>query len=173
MTAFVIIITGIIRGIQAIIWNVDKDGKAVRRVSRLRIRKAADLITSNFIDSKQLFVQVNKELPNVVLINDIDVNKAIKLIDEKLDNIRAVYKHRQFDFTEQQIVFSMIIIVTSDGSIVEISSIYNYVELLYTEDQALWADALAKELSALRLNVTDRSSIARNVCVRGFAGREN
>src|SRR5690349_14352894 len=146
MTAFVIIITGVIRGIMAVVGNLDKG--TVRRLSRLRIRRTAGLITNNFIDSKQLFVQLNKELPNVMLLSGIDVNKAIQLIDAKEDNIRTVYKHRQFDFAEQQTVFNMIIIVTGDGCIVEISSIYNYVELLYTADQTLWADALAKELSA-------------------------
>src|SRR6059058_5532274 len=105
MTAFVIIVTGIIRGLMAVVRNVDKDAKAVKRLSRLRIRKASDLIASNFIDSKQLFVQVNKELPNVTLINGIDVNKATQLIDTKLGKIKAVYRHRQFDFTEQQVVF--------------------------------------------------------------------
>jgi hypothetical protein len=172
MISFLPIIAAIIRGIIAV-WNVDKEKSVVRRgVSRLRIRKAVALLANNFIDSKQLFVQLNRELPNVMLINGIDVNKAIILIEAKLDNIRAVYRHEQFDFADQQIVFNMIIIVTRDGRIVEISSIYNYVELLYTADQAQWADYMAKELSTFRLNVAD-GAIARNVRITGFAGREN
>jgi hypothetical protein len=172
MISYFLIIVAIVRIIIAV-WNGDKNEITIkRRLSKIRIRKAAGLIASNFIDSKQLFVQLNEELPNVTLINEINVNKAIQLIEANLDNVKAVYKHRQFDFEGQEIVFNMIIIVTGDGNIVEISSIYNYVELLYTAEKALWADCLAKELSAFRLNIADRA-IARNVCITGFAGQAN
>ena len=171
MILFVIIIAAIILDFM-VFWNVGKDGRLVRGLSRLRIRKAAGLFDINFIDSKQLFVQLNKELPNVMFINDIDVDKAIMLMESRLDNVRAVYRHEQFDFTEQQVAFNMVVIVTRDGCIIEISSIYNYVELLYTIDQTPWANCLAKDLSAFRLNTAD-SAIARNVCVTGFAGQVN
>jgi hypothetical protein len=138
---------------------------------RLRISKASGLIANNFIDSKQLFVKLNKELPNVMLINGVDVKSAFSLLLERLgNNVRTVYRHEQFDFSEQQIFFNMVIIVLNDKSIIEVGR--GYVELLYTSAKVPWAESLVQELSAFQLSTIGKASTS-NVCVTGFAGQIN
>ncbi len=134
---------------------------------KLRITKGTRLIDNNFIDSKQLFVKMNKELPNVMLINGIDMTSAFSLLLERLgNNVRTVYRHEQFDFTEQQVVFNMVIIVLNDKSVIEVGS--SYVELLYTSAKMPWAASLVQELSAFQLSTIGKAS-SGNVCITGFA----
>jgi hypothetical protein len=171
MTPFVIIAVVIVRVIISVCKSAENNKTVARRFRKLRISSGTGLIANNFVDSRQLFVKLNKQLPNVMLINGIDVSQAVKLLEAKLDSsIKTVYKHRQFDFNERQIVFNMMIIVTSNNRIIEVGN--SYVELLYAAEHASWADCLAKELSAFQLCST-ATSFAKTVCVRGFAGQVN
>ncbi|TKK66645.1 hypothetical protein FC093_16545 [Ilyomonas limi] len=170
MIPFVIIAVVIVRVIISACKIAESNKTVARRFRKLRISSGKSLIANNFVDSKHLFIKLNKQLPNVMLINGIDVSQAVKLLEAKLNSsIKTVYKHKQFDFDEQQIVFNMMIIVTSDNRIIEVGN--SYVELLYTAEHALWADYLANELAAFQLCST-ATSFSKTVCVRGLpAGR--
>lgn len=171
MIPFIIVIVVIVRIITTVREHQGRGKGTIRRLQRLRITKVQGLIANNFIDSKHLFVKLNRQLPSVMLVNGIDVNKAVRFTEANLgNNITTVYKHKQYDFSEQQIIFNMLIIVTNDNRVIEIGS--SYVELLYTAEQASWADYMAKELAAFRLNDTEKP-VAKAVCIRGFAGYMN
>ena len=140
-------------------------------LQKFRIKPTAGLIANNFIDSKHLFIKLNRELPNVLLINEVDVNKVTKLIEETVNtNMRAVYKHRQFDFNRKRPLFNMIIMVTHDKNIIEIGN--GYVELLYTPRHVMWADKLAQDIAQHRIE-KETKVLTRDICVTGFAGSIN
>src|SRR4051812_28102514 len=123
MAPIIIIVVIIIRIITTIFRNEDFNQFIKRRFTKIRIKNGVDLLANNFIDSRQLFVNLNRELPNVMLINRIDSNEAVNLIEHNMAaGILTIYRHQEFDFTEQRASFNMMIVVLTDGRIIEVGN---------------------------------------------------
>lgn len=169
LTPFIIVVVIVFRLLLAESKNATQS--AVKALLKLRFRKGADLLGNNFIDSRKLFIKLNRQLPNIMLINGINVNEAVKFLEASLRrNIKTIYRHNQFSFEEQCALFNMIIIVTKDNKVIEIGN--GYVELQYAVNSSAWANALAKDLAQFQLEITTKV-LSQNVCIRGFAGQLN
>jgi hypothetical protein len=129
-----------------------------------RISNAQALFHGHYVDAKVFYAVQFNMIPAISFIGDLDGSKAFKYIHDMFQfEVAGIYQHNYFDHDKKEIFFNNTVFVFKDKRMIELAG--NYFHVLHTIRQYKWAQDLARELAAFKV---DNASANENRVI-GFA----
>ncbi|TCJ14137.1 hypothetical protein EPD60_09015 [Flaviaesturariibacter flavus] len=119
-----------------------------RRFLGRRMPSPAGLFNGPFFDVRTLFVLEFDCLPSVCAVGDLDGDRALVFLRERIaSQVIKTWQHSFFEYDEGTVCFARSIYLLPGRRMVEVGA--GYVELLHDGDFS-WANALVTELARFR-----------------------
>lgn len=121
------------------------------KFSRRRTADVNYVFNAQYIDPKGLFVSAFGELPSVVYITEVDVNRAYPHLKKTLQGqIDAMYQHAHYNYDTGKPEFNVTLFVLRNNMLVETGS--DYVGIYYGRQGFGAATQLLKQVADFRIS---------------------
>ncbi len=115
-----------------------------------RLSSVPYLYMGHYADAKVFYTSRFNRLPCISFIGELETTKAFAFIQNTYAGwIKSVYQHNYYDHDERKFFFNNTLFVLKNKRMIEIG--HNYAQVLYTNKQFDWGQAIINELSVFHV----------------------
>ena len=120
------------------------------RKLRNRVRNMNGLFHGHYVGAGPLYVELFKQVPNVLFIPELDTAKVLRHIyDRYKADVLDIYQHQYFEHKEKQVYFNNTIILFKERKLVELTDVF--IQILFANVNDEWVDKLTREVVEYRI----------------------
>ena len=120
------------------------------RKLRHRVRNINGLFHGHYVGAAPLYVELYKQVPNVIFIPELDTAKVLRHIyDGYKADVLDIYQHQYFAYKEKQVYFMNTIILLKGKKLIELTDVF--IQILFANVNDEWVDKLTREVVEYRI----------------------
>lgn len=115
-----------------------------------RVPQCGPLFNGEFIDARVLFLHLNRVVPSIMLVTDIDASKAFAFVRDNMGaSVISTRQFNRFNHEEGSSQFICTVFVLGNRRIIYLGM--NYVEILHAPGDFDWAGRTAVAFAEFRV----------------------